>query len=103
MQLDENQIKSYALAEIEKLLLSHGKDMKEHYPTMPRSDVSMNNDGLNRLIYEELRYDKDLLRGTCTFDGYNDYGTKKCIQQNHGSSRGKHAWFVFFVWIWWNG
>jgi hypothetical protein len=36
--------------------------MKEDYPTIPQSDVSLNNKGHNRLIYDEQRYDKNKLR-----------------------------------------
>lgn len=36
--------------------------MKEDYPTMLRTDVSLNNEGRNRLIYDELRYDRNVLR-----------------------------------------
>jgi hypothetical protein len=59
--LTEDQIKSYTLAEIEKLLQAHGKDMKKDYPSMPRPDVSLNTEGLNMLIYDELKYDKEQL------------------------------------------
>jgi hypothetical protein len=52
--LDEDQLKSYALEEIERLLQSHGKDTKEDYPTMPRSDVSLINESHNRLIFDEM-------------------------------------------------
>ncbi|KEH15714.1 PIF1-like helicase, partial [Medicago truncatula] len=62
LQLDEDQIKSYTLAEIERLLQSHGKKFKERYPSMPRIDVAINSVGLNRLIYDELRYNKDSLK-----------------------------------------
>ena len=60
--LDDEQLKSYTLAEIERLLQGHGKNMKEDYPTIPQSDVSLSNKGHNRLIYDELRYDKNKLR-----------------------------------------
>jgi hypothetical protein len=60
--LDEDQIKSYGLAEIQVLLQGHGKDMKEDYPSMPRTDVSLNTEGLNRLIYDELRYNRNVLK-----------------------------------------
>ncbi|AES99143.2 PIF1-like helicase [Medicago truncatula] len=50
------------MTEIEALLQVHGKSMKEHYPTMPRSDLSFNNEGQNRLIYDELRYDRNILK-----------------------------------------
>jgi Cdc6-like AAA superfamily ATPase len=82
LQLDEEQIKSYALAEIEKLLQSHGKNFKDHYPSMPRTDVAINSAGLNRLIYDELRYNKDSLKeehdrlmSTMTTEQKNIYDT----------------------------
>ena len=59
--LDDNQLKSYTLAEIERLLQSHGKNMKEDYLTMPVTDVSLIHDSRNRLIYDELYYNQRLL------------------------------------------
>jgi len=61
LELDDDQLRSYALAEVEKLIQGHGKSMKDDYPTMPRSDVSILHMARNRLMYYELRYDKDLL------------------------------------------
>lgn len=54
-------MRSYALAEVEKLIQSHGKSMKDDYRTMPRSDVSILHMARNTLMYDELRYDKDVL------------------------------------------
>jgi len=103
LQLDEDQIKSYAFAEIENLVLSHGKDLKEHYPTMPRIDVSMNNDGRNRLIYDDLRYNKDLLKeeherlmATMTMEQRIICNT--IMAQIEANRPG----LFFFIWVWWN-
>ncbi|RHN60133.1 hypothetical protein MtrunA17_Chr4g0022121 [Medicago truncatula] len=82
LQLDEEQIKSYTLAEIEMLLQFHGKNLMERYPSMPRTDVSINSDGRNRLIYDELRYNKyslkeehDRLMSTMTTEQKSIYDT----------------------------
>ena len=60
--LDDSQLQSYALAEVEKLLQSHGKDMKKDYPMMPRTDVSFIHHAQNRLMYDEMKYNKNQLR-----------------------------------------
>jgi len=58
--LDDEQLKNYTLAEIERLLQSHRKSMKGDYPTMPRIDVSLIHESRNRLIYDELNYNEQL-------------------------------------------
>ncbi|GAU47161.1 hypothetical protein TSUD_287440 [Trifolium subterraneum] len=58
--LTDDQIKSYALAEIEKLLRSNQASL-EDYPTMPRADDSLLVVSGNRLIYDELNYDRQVL------------------------------------------
>lgn len=35
--------------------------MKDDYPTTPRSDVSIIHMARNRLMYDELRYDKNVM------------------------------------------
>ncbi|XP_024636211.2 uncharacterized protein [Medicago truncatula] len=59
--LDDDQLKSYTLAEIERLLHSHGKSLKEDYPTMPRTDISLIHESRNRLIYDEMNYNQNML------------------------------------------
>ncbi|KEH21931.1 PIF1-like helicase [Medicago truncatula] len=59
--LDDDQLKNYTLAEIERLLHSHGKSMKEDYPTMPRTDVSFIHESRNILIYDEMNYTQHML------------------------------------------
>jgi RecA-family ATPase len=59
--LDDQQLKNYTLAEIERLLRSHGKSMKEDYPTMPKTDISMIHESRNRLIYDEMNYNQQVL------------------------------------------
>jgi hypothetical protein len=58
--LSVEQLKSYALAEVGKLLESNGKSF-DNYPDMPRPDAGLIPDRGNRLIYDELNYDKQLL------------------------------------------
>lgn len=60
--LDDSQLRSYALAEIEQLLQSHGKSMKDDYPMMPLPDVSLIHQTSNRLLYDEMRYDCNVLK-----------------------------------------
>ncbi|MCI25253.1 helicase-like protein, partial [Trifolium medium] len=58
--LTPDQLKSYALAEIEALLQCHGKSLKD-YPDMPRPEAGLMPDIGNRLIYDELNYDRQSL------------------------------------------
>ena len=59
--LDDEQLKNYTLAEIERLVQCHGKSMKEDYPTMPRPDFSLIHESHNRLIYDEMNYNQQVL------------------------------------------
>ncbi|GAU29925.1 hypothetical protein TSUD_148340 [Trifolium subterraneum] len=58
--LTPDQLKSYALVEIEMLLRSNNKSLK-NYPDMPRPDEGAMVDEGNRLILDELNYDREML------------------------------------------
>ena len=58
--LSEGDLKKYTLAEIEKLLRSHNKTLAD-FPPMPLANVSLIDENHNRLIYDELNYDKKAL------------------------------------------
>ncbi|XP_045821940.1 uncharacterized protein LOC123914810 [Trifolium pratense] len=58
--LTSDQLKSYTLAEIEILLQSNGKSFND-FPDMPQPDAGLVPDRGNRLIYDELNYDTELL------------------------------------------
>ena len=80
--LDDHQLRSYSLAEIEKLLQRHGKNMKDNYPMMPRPDVSLIHHARNMLIYNELSYNRreleikhDRLMSTMTLEQRKVYNT----------------------------
>jgi len=60
--LDDDQLKNYTLAEMERLVQSHGKSLKEDYPTMPRSDLSLICEARNKLLYDELNHNQQLLQ-----------------------------------------
>jgi hypothetical protein len=60
--LDDTQLRSYALAKIEQLLQCHGKSMKDDYPMMPLPDVSLIHQSRNMLLYDEMRYDCNVLK-----------------------------------------
>ncbi|PNY07550.1 helicase-like protein [Trifolium pratense] len=55
-----DQLRSYALAEIEIALQSNGKSLKD-FSDMPQPDDGLVPDRGNRLIYDELNYDRNLL------------------------------------------
>ncbi|XP_031096995.1 uncharacterized protein LOC116001246 [Ipomoea triloba] len=59
--LTDTQKKNYALTEIEKLLTSCNKSLQD-YPPMPIPDGPSNSLLVNPLIYEELSYDRQLLK-----------------------------------------
>ncbi|MCH79269.1 ATP-dependent DNA helicase PIF1 [Trifolium medium] len=58
--LTPGQLQSYALAEIEVILQRNGKSLKD-YPGMPLPDDGLMADIENRLIYDELNYDRHSL------------------------------------------
>ncbi|KAF3966612.1 hypothetical protein CMV_009298 [Castanea mollissima] len=76
-QLSENQLRSYTLHEIEKLLIKAGKSLKD-YPPMPLPDMSLIRERNNRLLEEELSYDKEALAAE-----YASSSTKLNILHKH--------------------
>ncbi|GAU27991.1 hypothetical protein TSUD_373870 [Trifolium subterraneum] len=58
--LNTEQLKSYVLAEIGNILQSNGKSFND-YPDMPKPDAGLIPDRGNKLIYDELNYDRQLL------------------------------------------
>ncbi|GAU45376.1 hypothetical protein TSUD_89960 [Trifolium subterraneum] len=58
--LTPDQLKSYALAEIEMLLQSNNSSLS-NYPDMPRPEPGLLPEIGNRLIHDELNYDRQLL------------------------------------------
>ncbi|KAH0735831.1 hypothetical protein KY285_011538 [Solanum tuberosum] len=61
LQLTEKQLESYTLFEIETILVKMGKSLKDIHG-MPLPDSTLMNDTGNRLINEELEYDKSCLK-----------------------------------------
>jgi len=55
--LSDDQLKAYALAEIEMLLQSCGKSLFK-YPPMPTADLSLVPDVQNRIVHEEINYNR---------------------------------------------
>jgi hypothetical protein len=58
--LSPTELKSFALSDIETLLQSSNKSVSD-FPTMPQPDMSLITDRQNRLIYDELNYDRQSL------------------------------------------
>ncbi|KAK9683396.1 hypothetical protein RND81_10G137800 [Saponaria officinalis] len=61
MQLNDAQLQNYALAEIEAWLQSNGSSLRK-FDTLPFSDYNLNSEHANKLISDELSYDRDALR-----------------------------------------
>ena len=61
LQMSDEQLKNYALAEIEKILHRNGSTLRR-FQSMPLPDNIMISEGMNKLIQEELRYDREQLR-----------------------------------------
>ena len=61
IQLNGKQIESYTLLEIENILLKMGRSLND-IQGMPILDATLMRNVGNRLINEELYYDKDNLR-----------------------------------------
>jgi hypothetical protein len=55
--LTSDQLKSYALSDIEALLQCHGKSL-DNYKEMPKTDRGLVSEVQNRLIYDELSYNR---------------------------------------------
>ncbi|CAH9068975.1 unnamed protein product [Cuscuta epithymum] len=55
--LSDDQLKRFALEEVERLLQSRGKSLRD-YPPMPTVDLDSILSSNDRLIFEELRYDQ---------------------------------------------
>jgi hypothetical protein len=100
--LTTDQLKSYALAEIDTLLQSNNKTLR-NYPDMPRPDPGLLPDKGNRLIYDELNYDRQslaeehrLLMSTMTVEQRKLYDKIMArIQENKPG-------FFFSLWLWWH-
>ena len=54
LTLSDEQLKNYALAEMEKLLHREGRSLRS-FNNMPVVDEITQSDGVNRFIQEELR------------------------------------------------
>ncbi|KAK1362271.1 hypothetical protein POM88_046745 [Heracleum sosnowskyi] len=61
MRLNQQQIESYTLFEIETIMQKLGKSLKD-IDGMPQPDPSLLRDSGNRLLYEELNYDTTQLK-----------------------------------------
>jgi len=61
MELNDDQKKNFALLEIEKLLCSNGKSLK-NFPPMPIPEECSTFDLQNRLVMDQLNYDKEALK-----------------------------------------
>jgi hypothetical protein len=61
LQLTDDQKKAYALLEIEKLMRQTGRSMKD-YPQLEMPNLDLLGEIGNRLINEEMNYDKDSQR-----------------------------------------
>ncbi|XP_077221930.1 uncharacterized protein LOC143855742 [Tasmannia lanceolata] len=61
LELDEYQIQSYTLFEIEIILMRNGKSLADYKP-LPMPDVALLSQLNNRLIREETLYDREQLK-----------------------------------------
>ena len=99
--LSEGDLKKYTLAEIEKLLRSQNKTLA-YFPPMPLAVVSLIDENHNRLIYDELNYDKKTLvadkaelLSKMTMEQRNIYDTiLNAVKNDKG--------FFFPLWAWGN-
>jgi hypothetical protein len=98
--LTEDQLKIYALADIELNLLSAGKSLAD-YPPMPRADPALIPDLENRLIHDEMNYNRGVLA-----DEHSRLMSTMTDEQRQVYDRimsrvdeNKPGLF-FFVWIW---
>ncbi|KAL8150597.1 hypothetical protein V2J09_020405 [Rumex salicifolius] len=99
VDLSDVQLQNYALVEIEKLLQRNGSSLR-NFNTMPTIDQSLLSEGVNKLILEELRYDKASLAGEhrqlISSFAHEQKGVYDEIMNVVLSNNGG----VFFIWIW---
>ncbi|XP_024636431.1 ATP-dependent DNA helicase PIF1 [Medicago truncatula] len=60
LRLTHEQLKAYALAELETMLQSFGKSLSD-FPPMPKADASLVPDVESRLIHDEMSYNRPVL------------------------------------------
>ncbi|XP_056694876.1 uncharacterized protein [Spinacia oleracea] len=60
LELSDDQLKNYTLSEIEKILRSNGNTLR-NFPMIPFPDDMLMSEGRNKLIQDELQYDKAAL------------------------------------------
>ncbi|CAH9070565.1 unnamed protein product [Cuscuta europaea] len=96
LTLSDEELKNYALCEIQKMLRSCGRSLEEFH-CMPCPDHRFLSNNTNRLIYAELKYDRaklakehEELLGNLTVEQRNVYDTvMNAVDSNRGG--------VFFV------
>nr|XP_025887491.1 uncharacterized protein LOC112941712 [Solanum lycopersicum] len=101
LKLNEKQLESYTLFEIETILLKIGKSLKDIHG-MPLPDSTLMNDTGNRLINEELEYDKGFLKEVHdkSFALLNDYQNiaYEAVIKSVVNEEGR---LFFYKWAWW--
>ncbi|XP_058733993.1 uncharacterized protein LOC131605682, partial [Vicia villosa] len=60
LELSDDDIKSLVLQDLESFLQSNNRSLSD-FPIMPQIDASLTSESQNRLIYDELNYDTQLL------------------------------------------
>ncbi|XP_052201712.1 uncharacterized protein LOC127807714 [Diospyros lotus] len=85
LQLTDNEIQSYALLEIEKILQGRGKSLRE-FDGMPFPDDVDELVSGNRLIYDELSYDRKKLT-----EDHKNYVNQLTDEQRYAYDRIIHA------------
>jgi ATP-dependent DNA helicase PIF1 len=100
--LTPEQLKSYALAEIDTLLQSNNKSLG-NYPDMPQPDPELLPDRGNRLIFDELNYDKQsLLEEHRTLMSTMTAEQKRVYDKIMARIQRNQPGFFFSLWLWWH-
>lgn len=60
LTLTDEQLQNYVLVDIDAVLQSNNRSLKD-FPMMPQPDSSVSSEIPNRLIYDELNYDREVL------------------------------------------
>lgn len=64
MVLTPEELKSFALIDLEKLLQSNNNSLMD-FPLMPQPDIDLIGDKGNKLIYDKSNYDRKALAEEC--------------------------------------
>ena len=103
MQLTDDQLKNFTLSEIENFLQSNGSTLRK-YPMIPFPDDMLMSEGRNKLIQDELQYDRSSLQQEHEALCSSLTDEQKEVYNKIMSAVSKDEGRCFLhIWLWWHG